>query len=125
MAARAPAAPPSPNLAITLTPELIPELSLAVATLLQQMTPTRYDHRTDPEALLNEQEAADFLGLEPRTLTQWRANAREIPYVRLGHKTVRYRRADLVDWVMANRHRVTTGDRSHRGRPFRGEQVAA
>jgi hypothetical protein len=104
---------------------LIPELSLAVASLLQQMTPTRYDHRTDPEALLNEREAADFLGLEPMTLTTWRAQAREIPYVRLGHKTVRYRRADLVAWVMTNRHRVTLADRGHVRRPFRGEQMAA
>lgn len=51
--------------------------------------------------LLSTAEAAELLGMTPRFLAldrhQARANGTSptVPYVRLGHRTVRYRKADI------------------------------
>lgn len=49
--------------------------------------------------LLNEKSAADFLDVEPGTLSVWRSTGRwALPFVKVGH-LVRYRRADLESWL--------------------------
>ena len=56
--------------------------------------------------LLSEQEAAEFLGLKPTTLTTWRCVGRypDLPYIRLGGgRAIRYRLADLEAWVQKHR----------------------
>ena len=56
-------------------------------------------------SLLNKQEAAIYLGVTPRWMTE-SVTLRRIPYVKLGHY-VRFRRSDLDDYIEANT--VTAG----------------
>jgi Helix-turn-helix domain len=55
----------------------------------------------DPDALLGEVQAADFLSLSVRTLQAWRARAFGPAFVRAG-RAIRYRRRDLLAWMDAN-----------------------
>ena len=56
--------------------------------------------------LLTTKEAADFLGIPARTLENWRCNQRyDLPYIKIG-RLIRYRIADLENWVQV--HTVTS-----------------
>ena len=55
----------------------------------------------DADALLREQDAADFLSLSVRTLQSWRIRLAGPPFVQVG-RAVRYRRRDLLVWIDAN-----------------------
>jgi len=49
--------------------------------------------------LFNDAEAAEFIGVQPQTLRDWRHNKRyALPYVKVG-RLVRYRRHDLLNWL--------------------------
>ena len=52
---------------------------------------------TDPDAALNENQAAEFLGLSVRTLQAWRVRGGGPSYVKIG-RAVRYRRRALVSY---------------------------
>jgi predicted DNA-binding transcriptional regulator AlpA len=52
----------------------------------------------DPDALLCEVQAADFLCLSPRTLQGWRLQGTGPRFVRAG-RAIRYRRRDLLAWM--------------------------
>ncbi len=65
---------------------------------------TAPDHTTDD--LLTEEQAAQRLGLNHRTLAAWRQRRQGPPYVKVG-KCVRYRVADLEAFTAA--HRVDPG----------------
>ena len=57
--------------------------------------------RNDPDyadRLINEQEAANFLGFSVRALQNWRVRGGGPEYVRVSRRSVRYRRRDLVRW---------------------------
>jgi excisionase family DNA binding protein len=56
---------------------------------------------SDPEALLNDIEAARLLSLSSRTLQAWRLKGGGPPFVRLG-RAVRYQRAALAKWMESN-----------------------
>lgn len=58
--------------------------------------------------LLDSKEAADFLGVSPNTLKDWRYRGKGPQYLRLSHKTVRYREVDLRIWMEVSR--VVTED---------------
>jgi hypothetical protein len=59
--------------------------------------------------LLNEAQAAEFLGLSPGTLSVWRCLGRySLPYVKVG-RLVRYRLVDLEAWLRS-REATHTGD---------------
>jgi len=50
------------------------------------------------------EQVAEYTGIAVRTLEDWRTNrsadrANLIPFVRLSHKTIRYRPQDVVAWV--------------------------
>lgn len=50
--------------------------------------------------LLTANEVAEILQISPRTLASWRANyTGELPFVRLGDKTVRYRADAVEDFI--------------------------
>ena len=50
--------------------------------------------------LLKASEVAEILQVSPRTLASWRANhPDDLPFVRLGDKTVRYRRNDVEEFI--------------------------
>lgn len=56
----------------------------------------------DPDALVPEQFAADFLGVTPRALQKWRMTGAGPRFVRISSRCVRYRRRDLVEWAQAH-----------------------
>ena len=59
---------------------------------------------------LTEVEAATRLGLKVATLRAWRHQGRGPAFVRLG-RAIRYLPADIDEFLGANRHRPTSGDR--------------
>ena len=52
--------------------------------------------------LLNDEQAAALLGVEPRTLRLWR-NTRALPHIRITPKVNRYRRTDINAWLDRSR----------------------
>jgi len=64
----------------------------------------------DADHVLNEKQAAGLLCCSRALLRKWRAASAGPPWVRLGGRLVRYRRADLDAFVAANR--VTPGEGS-------------
>ena len=49
--------------------------------------------------LIDERQAAEFLGVSPGTLSVWRSTGRyKIPFIKVGH-LVRYRPPDLEAWL--------------------------
>ncbi|WP_436643982.1 helix-turn-helix domain-containing protein [Microbaculum sp. FT89] len=58
-------------------------------------------HLPDPDVLLRETEAADFLKLSARTLQAWRRTGKGPAYCTAG-RAIRYRRCDLIDWIEVN-----------------------
>lgn len=56
---------------------------------------------TDPDALLTEVQAADFLNLSVRTLQAWRLRGGGSRYIKCG-RAVRYRRRDLIAYLDTN-----------------------
>jgi excisionase family DNA binding protein len=60
--------------------------------------------------LLKTDEVADMTGLSPETLAQWRWFKKEIPFVRLGEKCVRYRQSDIDAWLAKRLVSVATGE---------------
>ena len=59
--------------------------------------------------LLTTDDVAEMTGLSPETLAQWRWLKKEIPFVRLGKKCVRYRQSDIDAWVEKRLVSVTSG----------------
>lgn len=55
----------------------------------------------DPDFLMNENQAAELLGLSVRTLQNWRLRGDGPVYVKIG-KAVRYKRRDVSEWLKAN-----------------------
>ena len=55
----------------------------------------------DPDQLLTTLEVADLLGHAPITIRKWRGCGIGPPWIRTGIRSVRYRRVDLVSWLMA------------------------
>ncbi len=53
--------------------------------------------------LLDEAEAANFIGITPRTLRLWRAT-RGVPFYRLTGKIIRFKADDLLRWI--EKHRI-------------------
>ena len=74
------------------------------------------------DRLVNEHEAAAFLGYTTRALQNWRGRGGGPTFVKVSDRSVRYRHCDLVDWIKA-RLRVSTSDPGRDGRTS-SEQVA-
>jgi excisionase family DNA binding protein len=51
------------------------------------------------DGLFTTEELAEFLGLSPRTLKDWRNQGKGPKSVRIGHKTIRYRKEDVDSWI--------------------------
>jgi predicted DNA-binding transcriptional regulator AlpA len=62
------------------------------------MTAIRKTHSDYLDALLTEEEAAEFLGYSKRALQNWRHRGDGPPYIRISERAVRYRRRDLIEW---------------------------
>jgi len=61
----------------------------------------RTETRDPAPSLLNEVEAAAFLGISPRALQKWRVNGRGPEFLRLSSRCIRYSRANLLGWLKA------------------------
>jgi excisionase family DNA binding protein len=61
--------------------------------------------------LVTEREAAEMLGVRPRTLQAYRLSGGGAPFVKLG-RLVRYRISDLEAWA-AEHLRTSTSDRGN------------
>jgi predicted DNA-binding transcriptional regulator AlpA len=60
--------------------------------------------QSDPaylDRLIDEFEAADFLGYSVRALRNWRVRGGGPRYVKVSSRSIRYRRIDLVAWAEA------------------------
>jgi excisionase family DNA binding protein len=64
--------------------------------------------------LLKTDEVAEMTGLSRETLAQWRWLKKEIPYVRLGKKYVRYRESDIAAWLAKRLVSVVSGENPER-----------
>ncbi len=60
------------------------------------------------QSLLNTYEAANFLGLSPRTLEALRLRGGGPPFIRVTVKAVRYKPADLDAWIESRRRHSTS-----------------
>ena len=69
-------------------------------------SPAQYN----PDALIDEHRAAEFLSLNHRTLQQWRLRGTGPPFIRISSRCVRYRYRDLYAWV-EERVRTSTSER--------------
>lgn len=58
--------------------------------------------------LLTDEQAARILSVEPRTLRLWR-NSRGLPFIRITSKVIRYRLADLNQWLTERRVAILKG----------------
>jgi excisionase family DNA binding protein len=66
---------------------------------MQTATPSLNEIVQRTRDLLDEKQAAEFLGVAPGTLSVWRSRGRySIAFIKVGH-LVRYRRADLETWL--------------------------
>lgn len=54
--------------------------------------------RSDDD-LLGADEAADMLGKGASTMERWRATGDGPPFCRIGKRSVRYRRGDILAWI--------------------------
>jgi excisionase family DNA binding protein len=48
--------------------------------------------------ILNETQAAELLGVQPRTCRLWR-KTRGLPHIRITAKEIRFRRSDIDAWL--------------------------
>lgn len=65
----------------------------------------------EEKQLLNEKQAASFLGFTHRTLQMWRLQGGGPTFLKIGKKSVRYMLKDLVEWAESQR-RISTSDTS-------------
>jgi len=66
--------------------------------------------KPDQGELMTDEQAAQVLSVEPRTLRLWR-QTRGLPHIRITSKVIRYRRSDISAWLERRRtvippHRV-------------------
>ena len=61
------------------------------------------------DGLIDEREAAQFLGYSPRALQNWRARGGGPAFVKVSGRSIRYRRLDLMNWT-ESRIRASTSE---------------
>jgi len=58
------------------------------------------ENSVDPkDGLINEKQAAEYLGYTVRALQNWRVRGGGPKFVRVSPRSIRYRRRDLIAWV--------------------------
>jgi len=63
---------------------------------MMKHAPPNPDHL---DRLLNERDAADFLGYSMRALQNWRVRGGGPVFVKVSSRSIRYRRRDLIAWT--------------------------
>jgi predicted DNA-binding transcriptional regulator AlpA len=72
---------------------------MATAPKLVQVTPKQLSVQEQRTPLLRAEDVAGITGLSLETLAQWRSQRKGIPFVKLSRNCVRYRQADLDQWL--------------------------
>ncbi len=80
-------------------------LAAPAASVEQPSAHPLSDH---PQAMLTTTQAADVLGLSPRTLEQLRVKGGGPDYFALGKRAIRYQRHALNTWLNARRRKSTS-----------------
>jgi predicted DNA-binding transcriptional regulator AlpA len=73
------------------------------------------DSRAPSPILLTAEDVAQVTGLSVETLAQWRSQKRGIPYIKLSRNVIRYRQADLENFLEARIVRVEPFHLGRRG----------
>lgn len=60
------------------------------------------------DQLIDEREAAQFLGVSVRAVQNWRSRGGGPSFVRISSRLVRYTRRDLIEWISQHRRRNTS-----------------
>ncbi|MBF0169455.1 MAG: helix-turn-helix domain-containing protein [Alphaproteobacteria bacterium] len=68
------------------------------------------------DRLLNENDAADFLGYTVRALQNWRVRGGGPRFVKVSARSIRYRMRDLINWIDA-RTVASTSEATASARP--------
>ena len=63
----------------------------------------------DLDRLINEREAAEFVGFTVRALQNWRLRGGGPLFVKISARAVRYRKRDLMAWAEAHTQTSTSG----------------
>jgi predicted DNA-binding transcriptional regulator AlpA len=63
----------------------------------------------DADALMKEDQAAEFLGFSTRAMQAWRYRGGGPRFVRISSRAIRYRRVDLCSWA-EDRLKTSTSD---------------
>ena len=72
---------------------------MATATKLANNAPESIAIRKQRESLLRAEDVARITGLSVETLAQWRSQRKGIPFLKISRNCVRYRQADLDQWL--------------------------
>ena len=73
-------------------------LPVVVAREVENILTERRDKESAQKGLLNVREAAQFLGVEPRTIWRWARDDESFP-VRMAGSELRFDEAELKDWT--------------------------
>ncbi|QED28255.1 helix-turn-helix domain-containing protein [Microvenator marinus] len=60
------------------------------------------------DKMMTIEEVAKMTALDPKILSRYRTTGEGPEFIRLGHRTIRYWRSDVVNWLNANRYRSTS-----------------
>ncbi len=72
-----------------------------------------HQHPVSPDyfdQLLNEQDAARFLGYTVRALQNWRVRGGGPAFIKISSRSIRYCRRDLIAWIEKHRRFNTSQD---------------
>jgi predicted DNA-binding transcriptional regulator AlpA len=72
---------------------------MATTPKLVQVPPKPVPLQEQRTPLLRAEDVAGITGLSLETLAQWRSQRKGIPFVKLSRNCVRYRQADLDQWL--------------------------
>ena len=70
--------------------------------------PAPTSHTDIIERLLTPEQAAKILRVKPRTLQAWRYRGGGPRFIKLGRRSVRYRRSDLKQYILDSLRRSTS-----------------
>lgn len=62
----------------------------------------------DPELCIDEKKTAEYLGISPRTLQGYRVKGGGPEFLKISHKVVRYKVADLIKWAENKKKKNTS-----------------
>ena len=62
----------------------------------------------DPDLHIDEKKAATYLGISPRTLQGYRVKGGGPEFIKISHKVVRYKIADLIKWAGSRKRKNTS-----------------